>query len=170
MSISDQRKRYEVARFVLDGAELDKVCDRLALEPKTAIAYWESVATELGTLLGADVHVQGTTVPAVFQDQIFVCLEYLVRAVQMEKQRETLGDVELPVRPTQIDDSLVTEMEDDAVLIDPDRRDETAYPPGVSQTRVDQDKSGPTRVDAMLPGLERGEPSEIEPTGRPEGK
>lgn len=98
MAKSEMRTKYEVARFVLDGAETERLCAYLEIDEATALSHWHSVAVELGQHLGSVVEVKTLEVPDLFQTRLHDCLVYLLNRIEGEKRREILGDIVLPNR------------------------------------------------------------------------
>jgi len=150
MALSEIRKKYEVGRFVLDGAESDRLCRYLEMDEQAAQAFWREVATELGRHLDVEVAIDGFSVPAVFQTKLHDCLVYLLDRIESEKQREVLGDVHLPRRDKAPE---VEEIDEH-----PPSEDTSAVAADVPKPQT-QASDGPLRVNMVLDELSLSDPT-----------
>ncbi|MFV1849132.1 MAG: hypothetical protein ACMZ66_00260 [Thalassospira sp.] len=155
--MSEQRKIYEVARFVLDGADQDRLCTRLEIDEAYALAGWRAVASELGEHLGEAVDVETFTVPPLFQDRLHECLVYLLNRIEAEKQREVLGDGTRPQREPLPESENTEEAAGDLSVdtntdetADADVTGQDAAAGHASTSTARQGSDGPMRVSTVL--------------------
>lgn len=172
MGMSEQRKIYEVARFVLDGADQDRLCTRLEIDEAHALAGWRTVASELGEHLGETVVVDTFTVPPLFQDRLHECLVYLLNRIEAEKQREVLGDLKRPPRepppePEHREEATIdTAIESDADTDEPEVTDrDVAGNESMPIRRRGDD--GPMRVSTVLDDMTLSEETDESAVDKP---
>ena len=151
MAMSEIRKKYEVARFVLDDAKTDQLCRHLEINEAEALAHWHAVVGELNQHLGLDVEVIDFSVPNIYQPRLHECLVFLIDRIEAAKQYEVMGDLKRPRR------EVTPEVEEEMDRPTPEDEDASSLeqqPPAPSLNRSD----GPLRVNTVLDDLALSDP------------